>query len=102
MLMSVASFDRLPIALQAVVQAAAAKVGARFTDVTRSQDEALLGGLFAKHGVQTVPASAGFRSDLFEAARVARQLLGSQLVPMDLINRVQNFMADYRAEQSAH
>jgi TRAP-type C4-dicarboxylate transport system substrate-binding protein len=97
--MSEAAFDRLPIPLQSVITTAAAKLGVRFTETTRSTDDALLGGVFARQGMRIVPVSSAFRADLFEASRVAREQLGSQVVPIELINRVQAYLADYRAER---
>ena len=65
-------FDALPLASQRSLRASAAKLRARIEDLGRQQDSALLGGLFARQGLQLVPVSASFRSEFFEAAQRAR------------------------------
>jgi TRAP-type C4-dicarboxylate transport system substrate-binding protein len=92
------AWDDLSIEAQAAIRAAAAKLQVRFEDVGHSQDEALLGGLFARQGLRPVPVSASFRSEFFEAARAAREALGDKLVPRALLTRVLEVLADYRLE----
>ena len=41
------------------------------------QDEELLGGLFAKQGLKTVPASETFRAEFFAQARAAREQIAT-------------------------
>jgi hypothetical protein len=45
-----------------------------------------------------VPVTPAFRAEFFEAARVAREKLGDQLVPRALLQKVMSMLADYRAE----
>jgi hypothetical protein len=73
------------------------KFGLRIDDTTRVQDEELLGGLFAKQGVRTVPVSPLLRAQFLDAAHAARDQLGTSLVPTDLLLQVQSFLADYRS-----
>jgi TRAP-type C4-dicarboxylate transport system substrate-binding protein len=101
MLLASRSFDQLTVEQQHAVRVAAAKAIARLEDVGRSQDEALLGGLFVKQGLKEIPVSDGFRSQFFEAARAVRDRLGEKLVPDPLLGRVLGMLADYRAEHRA-
>jgi TRAP-type C4-dicarboxylate transport system substrate-binding protein len=100
MLISNRAFDELPIASQEALRSAFAKLVARLSDLERTQDEALLGGLFEKQGVKSVPASSAFRSEVFEAAQGVRERLGDRLVPHALLQRVLALLADFRAEHS--
>ncbi|HZS39031.1 MAG TPA: TRAP transporter substrate-binding protein DctP [Polyangia bacterium] len=90
-------FDKLPQAHQAVLREEFAKGDARFEDLGRRMDEELLGGLFGKQGMVSVPVSETFRSQFFESARQAREKLGG-LVAQPLIARVLQMLVDYRAE----
>ncbi len=92
------AFDALPIDQQKIVRAAGVKLGARFDDINWSQEDLLLGGLFQRQGLQPVPASSALRADFFEAARAAREQLDDGVVPRALIERVNGWLADYRAE----
>ena len=91
-------FDSLPIESQRYVRAATAKLRQRLDDLTVRQDAALVGGLFARQGLKTVPVSERFRLDFFSEARDMRNRLSSQLVPQKLIDEVLSWLADYRAE----
>lgn len=97
-LMSATAYERLPTNLREVVAAASVKFGLRIAETTRVQDDELLGGLFAKQGVRTVPVSPLLRAQFLEAAHTARDRLGAQLVPQELLLQVQSFLADYRSE----
>jgi TRAP-type transport system periplasmic protein len=97
--MSTAAYERLPRDLQAVIEGAAAKLGVRYAETTRMQDEQLLGGLFARQGVHTVPVSPSLREEFLDAAHRARDQLGDKVVPSALLLQVQSLLADYR---SAH
>jgi TRAP-type C4-dicarboxylate transport system substrate-binding protein len=97
-LMTAKSFDQLPAELQAVVRNAAAKAAARFADVTRVQDDQLLGGVFQRQGVRTVPVSGTFAAEFLAATRDARDRVGEKVVPKELLLKVQSMLADYRAE----
>jgi hypothetical protein len=63
---------------------AAAKLQARFDDVTETQDAALLGGLFARQGLVSTPVSERFRAEFFGAATEASRRLGAELHVRDL------------------
>jgi TRAP-type C4-dicarboxylate transport system substrate-binding protein len=92
-----AVFDKLPVEQQNTLRAEFAKGDARFEDLGRRMDDELLGGLFAKQGLVSVPVSESFRSQFFESARQAREKLGG-LVSQPLIARVLQMLVDYRAE----
>jgi TRAP-type C4-dicarboxylate transport system substrate-binding protein len=92
------AFDPLPTGAKRAIRTAAAKLQVRFEDAGRAVDDQLLGGLFEKRGLQLVRASDAFRAQFFEAARLAREKLGSDIVSPSLLGRVQGYLADYRAE----
>ena len=73
------------------------KFGLRIAETTRAQDEELLGGLFAKQGVRSVPVSPLLRAQFLDAAHAARDRLGTQIVPTELLLKVQSYLADYRS-----
>jgi TRAP-type C4-dicarboxylate transport system substrate-binding protein len=103
LLMTESSFNRLPPRDQAAVREAAARLSERFEDVGRRIDEQLLGGVFQKQGLTALPVSERFRAEFFAAARAAREQLTDKWVPRELITRVQQMLADWRAEHpSAH
>src|SRR5262249_5875099 len=93
-------FDALPVAAQSALRTLAIKYGARFDDLGRRMDEALLGGLFEKQGVKVIHPSETFRAEYFEADRTARERRGQKLDPPGLLNRVLRMLADYRAEHA--
>ncbi|MCU1276752.1 MAG: periplasmic C4-dicarboxylate binding protein DctP [bacterium] len=97
-LMSATTYERLPADLREVVETASVKFGLRIGETTRAQDEELLGGLFAKQGVRSMPVSPLLRAQFLDAAHAARDRLGTQLVPRELLLQVQSFLADYRSE----
>jgi TRAP-type C4-dicarboxylate transport system substrate-binding protein len=91
-------FQRLPPELQAAVRAGAARMLIGIEELGRKQDDQLLGGLFAKQGLKTVPVSAAFRAEYFAAAKAARERLTEKLIPRELLERVLRMLADYRIE----
>jgi len=95
------AFDPLPLELREALRAAAAKTQMRLEELGRTQDEALLGGLFARQGLKPVPPSDSFRSEFLEAARGVRDKLGDKLVARPIVGRVIEMLADYRAEHRA-
>jgi TRAP-type C4-dicarboxylate transport system substrate-binding protein len=95
------SFFRMPLPYQRAIRSAMARAGERNEEETRRVDEALLGGMFQKQGVQMVPISERLRSEFFVAAREARGALGEKLVSKELLFAVQSALADLRAEQGA-
>jgi TRAP-type C4-dicarboxylate transport system substrate-binding protein len=94
------AFDALPATGQQLLRTAAAKLHAQMEDLGRQQDDALLGGLFQKQGLTTVPVSESFRAEFLETARANRERLGD-LVPEALLLQVSSWLADYRAEHRA-
>ncbi len=89
------AFDALPIEAQQYLRtSASAKLRARINDLGEEQDSALLGGLFAKQGLRTVPLSPQLRAEFFEQANEAR---GKQtIVEAQLLAQVLGWLADYR------
>ena len=96
-LMSSSTYERLPTEVRDVIETASVKFGLRISETTRVQDEELLGGLFEKQGVRSVPVSPTLRAQFLEAAHAARDRLGAQVVPTELLIKVQSFLADYRS-----
>jgi TRAP-type C4-dicarboxylate transport system substrate-binding protein len=96
--MSAAAYERLPADLREIVETASVKFGLRIAEATRAQDEELLGGLFAKQGVRSVPLPPLLRAQFLDVAHAARDQLGNKLVPSELLLKVQSFLADYRSE----
>ena len=70
----------LPIAHQAAIREAAARLSERYADLGRRVDDALLGGLFQKQGLSGLPVSDSFRADFFDAARAARAKMAERYV----------------------
>jgi TRAP-type C4-dicarboxylate transport system substrate-binding protein len=95
------AFDSLPLEAQPIMRQVAAKAAARLDEVGRSEEEALLGGLFSHHGLQFVQISDRFRGEFLEAAAQAREHLGQTLVPDALLGKVTAWLADYRAQHGA-
>ena len=101
MLFSTRSFDALPIDAQRYIRAAAGKLRGRLDDLSRRQDDALLGGLFARQGLAAVPVSERFRLEFFNRARDIRPRVAAAVVSPELMQRVLGWLADYRAEHAA-
>ena len=95
--MTTAAYDRLPAELREVIESASVKFGLRIGETTHVQDEELLGGLFEKQGVRSVPVAPLLRAQFLDAAHAARDRIGAQLVPTELLMQVQSFLADYRS-----
>jgi TRAP-type transport system periplasmic protein len=92
------AWDRLTQKQRDAVMTAGAKCAHRFEEVGRDQDAQLLGGLFQRQGIKTVPLSPALRAQYFEAARAARERLGDKLLTRSLLDDVMRLLADYRAE----
>jgi TRAP-type transport system periplasmic protein len=91
-------FQRLAPELQAALRAGAARMLVGIEELGRRQDDDLLGGLFAKQGLRSVPVSAAFRAEYFAAAKSAREHFADRLIPRALLERVLRMLADYRIE----
>jgi TRAP-type transport system periplasmic protein len=92
------AFDSLPLEAQQALRSISASTASRLELSGRQQDEALLGGLFSRHGLTYVRVSDHFRSEFLEAAASAREHLGGALVPQPLLLKVTAWLADFRAE----
>jgi TRAP-type C4-dicarboxylate transport system substrate-binding protein len=92
------AFDELPFDARQAIRAAGAKLQARFDGVTETQDAALLGGLFARQGLQTRPVSDRFREEFYAAAAATVKNLGAQLVPPELLRETTRILSEYRAQ----
>jgi TRAP-type C4-dicarboxylate transport system substrate-binding protein len=91
-------FDTLSLPDQQTLREAAAKLAQRIDELGGSQDALLLGGLFARQGLQAIPPSDRFRADFFAAAPAAREPATPKLIPRDLVLLVMGKLADFRAE----
>ncbi len=87
---------------RAVVRDAGARLQQRYQDLGRRMDEALLGGAFQKQGVRIEPASPSFRADFYAASRTARERVAKRFVKQEVVDRVLQMLADYRAEHGRH
>jgi TRAP-type C4-dicarboxylate transport system substrate-binding protein len=96
-ILSSRAYDELPINARTALNTASGKLARRVEDLGVRQDQELLGGLLARQGVKTMPVSETLRAEFFEAARVAREQAGNQLVPRPLLEKVLSWLADYRA-----
>ncbi len=93
------ALDALSLPDQTALRDATAKLRVRIDDVGRATDEALLNGLFEKQGLKRVPVTETLRAEFFAAARGARDKVDPALVPRELVQRVESWLADFRAER---
>ncbi len=100
MVMANTTFDSLPLDQQQALRAASAKFFVRFNDLGRTTDAALLGGLFEKQGLKRLPVSESFRAEFRAAARAAFSKLSPDLVSQELLNKVQGWLAEHRANRT--
>ena len=91
-------FDGLPPEQQRTLRSAADKSARALDDITRSMDEALLGGLFKKQGLQRVTPTTAFEREYVAAGHAARQRLVPRLVPAQLLENVDGWLREYRAQ----
>jgi len=94
------ALDQLSDEDRQVVEQAATGLVVRMEELGRRQDAALLGGVFEKHGLRTVPVSKRLRAEFFAAARKARANLDEKLVSKELLTEAMRMLADYRAEHA--
>jgi TRAP-type C4-dicarboxylate transport system substrate-binding protein len=95
------TFDSLSNEARQAFRGAGAKLAVRFRDVNTTTDAALMGGLFQKQGLQTVPVEGAFRSSFLQAAQRVREKLDARLADPTLLSRILGILADYRAEHRA-
>jgi TRAP-type C4-dicarboxylate transport system substrate-binding protein len=100
-LISTRAFDALSLEGRNALLASSAKGMMQLEDLGRRQDEQLMGGLFAKQGLQKLTASESFRAEFFAQALAVREQITNKLVPRPLLLRVLGLLADYRAEHQA-
>jgi TRAP-type C4-dicarboxylate transport system substrate-binding protein len=98
MVMTQRLWDTLDVGERAVINGALAKFLARLEDLGRRQDAELLGGLFERQGLKTVTISPAFATELLALAKTARGAVRGTLLPGELIDRVTQWVGDYRAE----
>ncbi|MEP6863492.1 MAG: TRAP transporter substrate-binding protein DctP [Deltaproteobacteria bacterium] len=95
------ALDALPPDQQVIVRKNATKLGARIDADNKRSDQKLFGETYEHLGVKSSPVSKKFRAEFFEAARAGRKGLDeSHLVPQDLLDKVTQMLADYRAEHN--
>lgn len=95
------ALDALPPDQQAIVRKNAVKMGARIDAENKRSDQKLIGETYERLGVKSSPVSKKFRAEFFEAARAGRKGLDeAHLVPQDLLDKVTQMLADYRAEHN--
>jgi TRAP-type transport system periplasmic protein len=87
---------------QRELKAAGAQLRDRFDEVSRREEEALLGGLFQKQGVSVSEPSEKLRAEFFEMANAARDRVGARLITPELLQRVRGMLSDFRAEHWEH
>jgi len=92
------AFDRLSIEHQQVVRAAVSKRAVRFEEISRREDAELIGGLFARQGLEVAAPSAALLADFFKAAEKARAALSDTIVPRAVVGRVLAALAEVRAK----
>jgi TRAP-type transport system periplasmic protein len=91
--------DSLSLPDQTALRDATAKLRVRIDDLGRATDEQLLNGVFEKQGLKKVPVSDTLRAQFFNAARGVRQHVRADQVPPDLVQKVETWLADFRAER---
>jgi TRAP-type C4-dicarboxylate transport system substrate-binding protein len=92
------TYDPLPDNFKAIVRNEAAFAANHCEELAREQDDQLLGGLFAKQGLNMLPLLQATRAQFFSEARALRDKMAGSLVPVELLDRVLGLLADYRAE----
>ncbi|HEY6037581.1 MAG TPA: TRAP transporter substrate-binding protein DctP, partial [Kofleriaceae bacterium] len=96
-----AALDALPPDQQAIVRRNATKLGAKIDADNKRSDQKLFGETYEHLGVKSSPVSKKFRAEFFEAAREGRKGLDeTHVVPQDLLDKVTQMLADYRAEHN--
>jgi TRAP-type transport system periplasmic protein len=97
-LLSNRAFDALPNESRDALRTATAKLQARVQDLGHQQDDALLGGLFARQGTTALKASDSFRRQYAEAAARARASLGDKLGAPDVLSQALALVESFRRE----
>ena len=92
------ALDSLSLEHRLAVTTAVGKFVARFRELGRVEDDALLGGLFERQGLRRSVADPTLRSAFLSASRAARDQLPPELVSKALLTRTLGWLADYRSE----
>jgi TRAP-type C4-dicarboxylate transport system substrate-binding protein len=90
------AWDSLGHEQQQSVLAAAGKLQHRVEDAARKNDEMLLGGLFARQGLQAMPVATALQSEFASAAREARKSV-EPLVAPGMVDRIGGWISEYRS-----
>ncbi len=98
MLVARRAWDALSREQQQRVESAAAKLQVRIEDAARESDGLLLGGLFARQGMQSVAVSPALQAEFSEAARAA-QARAEALAPPETVQKVSRWLAERRQSQ---
>ncbi len=94
------AFDELSLSDQQALSAAAAKTIVRIDGVGRDMDAELLGGLFEKQGLHPVPVTRTLQIEYdVTAARARAELMAHHRIDPELIARVEQMLAEIRAQQ---
>lgn len=101
LVISSVTMDKLPIDQQRVLHAVADRLVKLFDQMSAAENDSLLHKLFEHQGLERVPVDSALRNEFFESARLARSALDGQTIPPQLLGRVLDLLADYRAEQRA-
>lgn len=91
------AWDSLSFDARGLLVEATGKFAARLEDLGRHQDAELVGSLFARQGVKQTPVSPSFAAEFAGAARAARAALRDTVIPGELVDRVNGWLAEYRA-----
>ena len=101
LVISSSAMDKLPLEQQRALHTVGDRLIKVFEQMGAAQDDALLHKLFEHQGLKRVPVDGALRDEFFESARTARSSLDATTVPPQLVGRVLDLLADYRAEQRA-
>jgi TRAP-type transport system periplasmic protein len=96
MLVARRAWDALGHDDQQQILSAAAKLVGRVEETARQSDDLLLGKLFARQGLQAMPASSALQAEFVAAAREARRSVAS-LSPPGTADKVTQWIAEYRS-----
>jgi TRAP-type C4-dicarboxylate transport system substrate-binding protein len=94
------ALDQLAIEDRRAIEEAGQQMSLSFGEESFALSEKLLSGLFARQGLTVAPPSPMLRAALAEIAVDARERLPGELVRPELLERVQGWLADFRADQA--
>jgi TRAP-type C4-dicarboxylate transport system substrate-binding protein len=91
-------WDALDVGEREAITTSTAKFLARLEDLGRRQDAELVGGLFERQGLKRVAISPAFATEFMALAKTARDAMRDKLLPGELLDRINAWVGDYRAE----